>query len=136
MYNYQNTLFPQLQNLSQQLAPLAQMTQMQQPQHSALEVSGRPGAEAFPMGPNETALLLDNTAPILWVVKTDSGGYKTLSPFDISPHDEKKQEDVIKSLEDRISRLEERLSHDKQSFGNSETKQQQQHKSDRSQANR
>lgn len=113
MFNYQNPYLSQLmQPLPQPLAPLSQVTQVQS-QQNAPDVSGRAGAEAYPMGPNSTALLLDNTAPILWVVKTDSGGYKTLSAFDIAPHDEKKQEDVIKSLEDRIKKIEERLNNGK-----------------------
>lgn len=73
------------------------------------KVSGRPGAEAFQIGANSDALLLDNTAPIVWLVQTDSAGYKTLTPYDITPHEEKKPEDVYKSLEERITKIEEKL---------------------------
>ena len=72
-----------------------------------VKVNGRPGAEAFTLGPNCSALLLDTTAPMVWLVQTDGAGYKTLNPYDITPHEEKPPEDIYKSLEDRITKLEE-----------------------------
>lgn len=72
-----------------------------------VKVNGRPGAEAFSLGPNCSALLLDTTAPMVWLVQTDGAGYKTLNPYDITPHEEKPPEDKYKSLEDRITKLEE-----------------------------
>lgn len=110
MYQNPNTLYPQL---NQALGQLQSFAQPQPFQQRIVEVSGRDGANAFQMGPDSSALLLDNTAPIVWVVRTDGAGYKTLAPFDITPHEEKKQEDVIKSLEERITKLEERLSNGK-----------------------
>lgn len=71
------------------------------------KVSGKPGAAAFNMPPNSDILLLDETASVIWFVKTDSAGYKTMIPYDISEHKEEKPEEVYKSLEDRIAKLEE-----------------------------
>ena len=71
-----------------------------------VEVTGRSGAEAYHLGPDSSALLLDTTAPIVWLVKTDGAGYKTLVPYDISPHEE---ENPYKSLEERIAKLEETI---------------------------
>ena len=72
-----------------------------------VKVNGRPGAEAFNLGPNSSALLLDTTASVVWLVQTDGAGYKSLIPYDIKPHEEKPPEDKYKSLEDRITKLEE-----------------------------
>lgn len=72
-----------------------------------VKVNGRGGADAFQMQPNESDLLLDTTAPIVWLVQTDGAGYKTVTGYDITPHEEKPQEDVYKTLEDRIKKLEE-----------------------------
>lgn len=108
MFNNPNALYPQLNQALGQLQSFNQFGQPQMPQ-KVIEVSGRAGAEAYPLGAESSALMLDTTAPILWVAKTDSGGYKTLTAFDIKEHDEQKQEDVIKSLEDRIKKIEERL---------------------------
>ena len=51
--------------------------QMPAPQMQVTRVSGENGANAFQMGPNSSALLLDETAPIVWFVQTDGAGYKT-----------------------------------------------------------
>ena len=72
-----------------------------------MEVTGRAGAEAYQLGPDSSILLLDNTAPIVWLVKSDGAGYKTLSAYDIKPHEEEKPVDHFKELEDRITKLEE-----------------------------
>lgn len=73
-----------------------------------VRVNGRGGAEAFSMAPNSSIILLDETAPIVWLKTTDGAGYPTLTPYDISPH--KDQEAInlqnMQSLEERISRLE------------------------------
>ena len=113
---------PMAQPLTQPINPLAPVTQ---PQQDYIEVSGKAGADAFQMGPNSRALLLDNTAPILWVAKTDGAGYKTLAGFDLSPHEETKQEDTIKSLEDRIRKIEERLNNGKSNHSDAAANKQQ-----------
>ena len=39
-------------------------------------------------------------------MQTDGAGYKTLTPYDITPHKEEKPVDQYKTLEERISKLE------------------------------
>lgn len=57
------------------------------------------------MAPNSKALLVDETAPIIWFATTDSGGYLTVTPYDIYPH--KAQEPVnLNDLADRVKKLE------------------------------
>ena len=91
-------------------SPYSNLLMGQQPKkEEVVKVSGRPGAEAYQLDANSSALLLDTTAAIVWLVQTDGAGYKTLTPYDISPHVEIKPEDQFKSLEERISKLEERL---------------------------
>ena len=62
--------------------------------------------------PNSSILLLDETAPIVWLKITDGAGYPTITPYDIAPHKDELQIQQIdtKSLEDRISKLEEIVS--------------------------
>lgn len=83
--------------------------QAMQPQtaQKVVEVTGRAGAEAYQIGPDSSTLLLDNTAPLVWLVKTDGAGYKTLMAYDIKPHEDVKPVDHYKDLEDRIAKLEE-----------------------------
>lgn len=88
---------------------LPQAQYAQQPQRMEVpKVNGEPGARAFPMGANSSALLLDVSGTIVWLVTTDSAGYKSVAPFDISPHQEAPAPD-FGSLEARIARLEEKM---------------------------
>lgn len=93
-------------NLSQLLL---QQSFGQQQQQKVVEVTGRSGAEAYQLAADSSVLLLDNTAPIVWLVKTDGAGYKSMIPYDIKPHEEEKPVDQIKLLEERIEKLEEAI---------------------------
>lgn len=83
-------------------------SQLAQPRQEVVKVNGEPGARAYPMGPNSSALLLDVSGAIVWAVTTDGAGYKTVAPYDIAPHQEAPAPD-FGSLEARIARLEERV---------------------------
>ena len=89
---------PALGSFPQPYAPQPQPTQV-------IRVKGRPGADAFAMGPNSSALLLDESGTLVWLCTTDGAGYKTISPYDITPHQDAPAPDYS-SLESRISRLE------------------------------
>ena len=105
MYDYtQNPLYNPTMNpyLPQAHAQLAQ------PRQEVVKVNGEPGARAFPIGANSSALLLDISGTIVWLVTTDGAGYKTVAPFDITPHQEASAPDFT-SLESRIARLEEKI---------------------------
>lgn len=74
-----------------------------------LRVAGRRGAEALQLGPNSSALALDETAPLVWCIQTDSAGVKTLTPYTITLY----AEPVPMSMDElgeRLSRLEAMLS--------------------------
>lgn len=71
-----------------------------------VKVNGQNGARAFQMAPNSSALLLDESAPIIWLVQTDGAGYKTEVPYSITPYQAQPEPDY-NSLDERISRLEE-----------------------------
>ena len=70
-----------------------------------VRVNGKPGAEAYQMAPNSSALLLDESAPLVWLAQTDGAGYKTLSPYTITPYQPEPPVDT-KSLLQRVERLE------------------------------
>lgn len=79
--------------------------QQQVQRQEIVHVNGSQGANAYQMAPNSNVLLLDDTAPIIWLAQTDGAGYKTVTPYDITPHQEKHID--VDSLEARIKRLEE-----------------------------
>ena len=93
--------------------PYGFMGQYQQPQQANIQpssqvvrVNGENGAKAYPMGANSSALLLDESGTIVWLCTADGAGYKTVTPYDIVPHQTVPQPDYG-SLESRIQRLEE-----------------------------
>ena len=94
--------------MPQQYQRLNQMEQAQLPRCEIIRVNGENGARAFRMAPNSAALLMDDTAPIVWLCQSDGAGYHTQTPFRIEPFKPDAPVDV-RSLEDRIARLEARL---------------------------
>ena len=85
--------------------PYFQQPQMPQPRQEVIKVNGENGARAYTIGANSSALLLDSSGRLVWLVTTDGAGYKTIAPYDITPHQEAPQPDYS-TLEQRISRLE------------------------------
>lgn len=78
----------------------------QLPQMQVVKVNGENGARTFQMGANSSALLLDESGTMVWLCTTDGASYKTVTPYDISPHQVPKEVDYS-TLENRISKLEE-----------------------------
>ena len=73
---------------------------------SVIKVNGENGARAYQIGANSSALLLDESGLMVWLVTSDGAGYKTVTPYDITPHQAAPVPD-LGSLEERIKRLEE-----------------------------
>lgn len=93
--------------LGTQISYVPQIT-MPSPHYEVIRVSGEKGADAFQMGPNSTALLLDETAPIVWFVQTDGAGYKTKTPYDISIHQPEPSPEM-KTMDERFASIDKRL---------------------------
>ena len=88
----------------QQFMP--QPAQPPAPAQQVTRVNGENGARAYQIGPNSSALLLDESGVLVWLVTTDGAGYKTVGAYDIVPHNPPKTADYG-DLESRIKRLEE-----------------------------
>lgn len=73
-----------------------------------IKVHGKNGADTYQMTPNSSVLLLDETAPLVYLAQTDGAGYKTISVYDIQPHKEVPPVSM-QDLEQRIIRLEEAI---------------------------
>ena len=85
--------------------------QMQMPSNQIQQitkVTGENGARTYAIGPNSSALLLDETAPLVWLVQTDGAGYKTITPFTITKYEPEPAPDYG-SIMDRLTRLEEKV---------------------------
>ena len=118
MFGYNQPLMnPQMQ-MQQQVPSL-------EPRYEVIKVNGEAGARNFRMGPNSNALLLDETAPIIWYVQTDGTGYLTVTPFDITPHQVQAPIN-LNDLSERVSKLEEAIANVQQSnFSNAKQRKQQ-----------
>lgn len=86
------------------------------PRQEIIRVNGENGAKAYQMAPNSSALLMDESAPLVWLVQTDGAGYKTAVPYTIAPYQAQQAPD-LHSLEERIQRLEEMLNGKKPDAG-------------------
>lgn len=113
MFNpYNQQLNPQFVPQTQPFQPWGQNLQRQE----IIKVNGQNGARAFQMAPNSSALLLDESAPIVWLVQTDGAGYKTELPYSITPYQAQPEPDYG-SLEERIRRLEDAINGKKSDAG-------------------
>ena len=86
--------------------PQQQMPQVQQTQ--VVKVNGENGAKAYNIGANSSALLLDESGLMVWLVTSDGAGYKTVSAYDITPHKSEPQPDYG-NFESRLQTVEKRL---------------------------
>lgn len=87
----------------------------QQPQE-VLQVNGENGANSLNLPPNSSALALDTTAPVVWLIKTDSAAYRTAIPYKIESL-QQAQSTTLNDLEARIERLEGMITNDKPDSG-------------------
>lgn len=70
-----------------------------------IRVNGENGAKAYQMPPNSSALLLDETQPVIWLKQSDGAGYSTINAYKIEPYI---ADTVVQlDLEKRVKRLEE-----------------------------
>lgn len=70
-----------------------------------MQVKGKEGANLIDMAPDSELLVMDETDPIIWYIKTDSVGQKDITGLDISIHEDEEKK-TMESLEERIARLE------------------------------
>ena len=110
--NYQNPFinpFGYGQQMPQQYMQQGiQQQPAQLPQRQVDRVNGENGARAFALGPYSSAMLLDESGTIVWMVTTDGAGYKTIAPYDILPHKTEPAPD-FSDLESRVKKLEEMM---------------------------
>ena len=104
MNGYQNPFFNPYGFMQQ---GLPQQQPVQQPTQ-VVRVNGENGAKAYSIGANSSALLLDESGLMVWLVTSDGAGYKTVSAYDITPHQETPAPD-FGSLESRIQTVEKKI---------------------------
>lgn len=87
---------------------MPQVYQAPAAQQQVTRVNGENGARAYSLGANSSALLLDESGLMVWLVTSDGAGYKTVAAYDIVPHQVPQAPDYG-NLEERIKKLEEKI---------------------------
>ena len=76
------------------------------PVYNAAPIHGQNAAWQFPMGPNSEIYLPDADQDIIWWIRTDTNGNKSVQAFDVKLHEEPKQVDT-NDLAARLAAVEE-----------------------------
>ena len=102
--------YPGFGNIGQQgtygagFQPIApQQPQLQQEQ--VTQVNGRASVEQIQLAPNSSKLVMDTTAPIVWLCVSDGVGRVTATPYDITEHKDAPPVDVA-GIEQRLATVE------------------------------
>ncbi len=104
MYNPYYNAFPTNNSIYNPATSGYSYTGSQMPKQEIVKVNGEGGAKAYQMPPNSSALLLDETQPIIWLKTTDGAGYPAVSAYKIEPYT---PETVSNNdIEKRVKRLE------------------------------
>ena len=78
------------------------------PHQQVLKAHGKASIDTLALAPNSSVLILDETAPLVWMCISDSIGNVTATPYDIAPHIEEPQIDLdtrLRNIEASISEL-------------------------------
>ena len=91
------SMMPQQQPVQPQPAQAANALPPQQ----VLQANGKASIDALRMAPNSSVLIMDTTAPIVWLCASDGLGNVSSTPYDIKAH----QEPAVAAAADLESRL-------------------------------
>jgi spermidine/putrescine-binding protein len=102
------------------VVPNYQPVQQQGPRMQIDTVNGKESAYAYNIGVNSSVILADAMKPKIWMVTTDSSGYKMVKGFKIEPDDEDENritatvmdsdvKEQMSNLAERLDKLEEKV---------------------------
>ncbi len=78
------------------------------PAQQIIQVNGRTSVDTIQLAPNSSILVMDTSAPIVWMCVSDGIGKVTATPYDITIHQEKPPID-INDIEQRLAVIEQTL---------------------------
>ena len=95
--------------MAQNFAPQAAFAPQTQsnilPPQQVLQANGKPSIDALRMSPNSSALIMDTTAPMVWLCTSDSLGNVSSTCYDITLHKDTPPVDMG-SVETRLANVE------------------------------
>ena len=78
------------------------------PQQQVLKAKGKASIDTLRLAPNSSVLVLDETAPIVWLCTSDGVGMVSAQAYDITVHQDAPPVDMA-SIEQRITAIEQTL---------------------------
>lgn len=84
---------------------LSQNNQAALPQQQVIQVNGKASVDTIQLAPNSSVLVMDTSAPIVWLCVSDGVGRVTATPYDITEHKDAPPVDMRK-IEERVAALE------------------------------
>ena len=75
------------------------------PQQQVIQVNGKASVDTIQLAPNSSVLVMDTSAPIVWLCVSDGVGKVTATPYDITLHQDAPPIDMG-SFEERLSKIE------------------------------
>lgn len=72
---------------------------------SVIRVNGRPGADAFALGPNEEVILVDANEDVFYHKATDGAGYPTTREFEFKLKTAAASQEVVYATQDDVDVL-------------------------------
>lgn len=79
------------------------------PQQQIIQVNGKASVDTIQLAPNSSVLVMDTSAPIVWLCVSDGIGKVTATPYDIVEHKEEPPIDA-KTIEQRLASIEKTIS--------------------------
>lgn len=107
---YYDMLRQQMQQQAIQPATAPQANVL--PPQQVIQVAGRQSIDTLQMSPNSSVLIMDTSAPIVWLCVSDGLGKVTATAYDITLHQDTPAFDIAgfaESVEDRLSALESKI---------------------------
>lgn len=116
MYGYPQSYYPQsyYDMIRAQMAPQQPAPQSSNvlPAQQVIQVAGRQSIDTLQMSPNSSVLIMDTSAPIVWLCVSDGLGKVTATAYDITVHQDTPPFDIAgfaESVEGRLSALESKI---------------------------
>ena len=78
------------------------------PAQQIIQVNGKASVDTIQLAPNSSILVMDTSAPIVWMCVSDGIGKVTSTPYDITVHKDKPSLDT-ESIEQRLSYVEQTI---------------------------
>ena len=105
MYNPYNMQYPYMQTGYNADLYAKQANPNVLPAQQVIQVAGKASIDTLQMSPNSSILIMDTTAPIVWLCVSDGLGKVTATAYDISVHQDVPPVDV-NALEQRVTNME------------------------------